>query len=102
MININELKEVLKEFKIEIIKGVMEAMEKPKSKRLKIEDHNLRTMTEACEFFNTSRTTIYYWMNEKKLPSLKKGKQLYFRKCDLEDFRDKNFKFNERFQKTHY
>src|SRR5205085_8439297 len=43
----------------------------------------LMTIQEAAEFLNLAVTTVYGLTSRNELPSIKKGKRLYFSKSDL-------------------
>jgi excisionase family DNA binding protein len=42
------------------------------------------TIDEACLFLNLAKPTIYSLTSKRKIPFIKKGKKLYFKKMDLE------------------
>ncbi|HOZ51409.1 MAG TPA: helix-turn-helix domain-containing protein [Chitinophagaceae bacterium] len=49
----------------------------------KVEDFYMNTK-EACNFLNLAKPTIYSLTSKRKIPFIKKGKKLYFKKADLE------------------
>jgi excisionase family DNA binding protein len=44
------------------------------------------TVQEASEFLNLAKQTLYGFTSKNEIPFLKKGKKLYFRKSDLEEW----------------
>lgn len=49
------------------------------------QDRNL-SISEASEFLNLAKQTLYGFTSKNEIPFLKKGKKLYFRKSDLEEW----------------
>ena len=47
------------------------------------QDKNL-TISEASEFLNLAKQTLYGFTSKNEIPFIKKGKKLYFKKSDLE------------------
>ena len=43
-------------------------------------------ISEACEFLNLAKQTLYGFTSKNEIPFIKKGKKLYFRKTDLEQW----------------
>lgn len=49
---------------------------------------------DASEFLKVSKFTIYYYTNHKMIPYFKKGKRIYFKRTDLENFiMDEKYKY---------
>ena len=44
----------------------------------------LLSITEASEYLNLAKQTLYGYTSINKIPFIKKGKKLYFRKSDLQ------------------
>lgn len=42
------------------------------------------SISEACEFLNLAKQTLYGFTSKNEIPFIKRGKKLYFRKSDLE------------------
>lgn len=71
----NEFKELIKDSVSEIL------TENATNKK----DQNFYlNIKEACDFLNLARPTIYSLTSKRKIPFIKKGKKLYFKKSDLE------------------
>ncbi len=72
-----------------IIKGVKEEFEKlvkqPQQQTKKEEDKYL-SVKEACEFLKCSTTKLWRLRKEKKLNSYKSGRNILFKKNELEEF----------------
>ncbi|MFM7023096.1 MAG: helix-turn-helix domain-containing protein [Flavobacteriales bacterium] len=57
--------------------------EQPKTENNKTEFFNLK---EAAAFLKLAGQTIYGFTSKRKIPFLKRGKKLYFKKSDLENW----------------
>jgi len=53
---------------------------------LEVENDNLLSVQEAAEFLHLSVPTIYGLVSNSKLPTMKKGKRLYFSKQELTEW----------------
>lgn len=70
------------EFK-ELIKNSMSELLTENSTGKRVEDFYMN-IKEACHFLNLAKPTIYSLTSKRKIPFIKKGKKLYFKKVDLE------------------
>lgn len=46
--------------------------------------NDILTLTEACEYLNLAKQTLYGFTSKNEIPFIKRGKKLYFKKSDLE------------------
>ena len=46
----------------------------------------LLTMEQACEFLNLAKQTLYGFTSKRIIPFSKRGKKLYFKKSELEEW----------------
>ncbi len=46
----------------------------------------LLTVEQACEFLNLAKQTLYGFTSKRIIPFLKRGKKLYFKKSELEEW----------------
>ncbi len=46
----------------------------------------LLTVEQACEFLNLAKQTLYGFTSKRLIPFLKRGKKLYFKKTELEEW----------------
>ena len=54
--------------------------------KVKQEGKEFLTIGEACNFLNIAKQTMYGYTSKDTIPFIKKGKQLYFRKSELEEW----------------
>lgn len=47
---------------------------------------SILSLTEACNYLNLAKQTIYGFTSKRLIPFIKKGKKLYFKKSDLEEW----------------
>jgi excisionase family DNA binding protein len=73
-----------REFK-EFLKESMNEILNEKNSRNKSEDVYIN-LKDACEFLNLAKPTIYTLTSKRLIPFIKKGKKLYFKKSDLENW----------------
>lgn len=50
---------------------------------LPTQDEDFLTITEAAEWMNLSKQTLYQKTSKNEIPYLKKGKRIYFQKSEL-------------------
>jgi hypothetical protein len=50
------------------------------------------TTSDICNQFKINKTTLDYWRNTKKVPSIKRGRCFYFNLNDIEEFINKSVK----------
>lgn len=48
------------------------------------EPDKMMSLKEAAIFLNLAQQTVYGFTSKQQIPFIKKGKKLYFRKCELE------------------
>jgi excisionase family DNA binding protein len=48
------------------------------------------TLDEACKFLNLAKQTIYGFTSKNEIPFIKRGKKLYFKKEELENWLTQN------------
>jgi excisionase family DNA binding protein len=51
-----------------------------------IPDNSLLTVGEGAQFLSISVSTLYGWVYQRRIPFVKIGRALRFRRCDLENF----------------
>jgi len=44
------------------------------------------TIDEACKFLNLAKQTLYGFTSKNEIPFIKRGKKLYFKKDDIENW----------------
>lgn len=76
-LSIQELKDLFKESMREALQERSPAEPAPSA---------LLSFTEATHFLKIAGPTLYGYTSRRKIPFLKKGKKLYFRRSDLEDW----------------
>ena len=47
---------------------------------------SILSLTEACKYLNLAKQTVYGFTSKRLIPFIKKGKKLYFKKSDLEEW----------------
>lgn len=79
-ISADEFQKRLDESVLKAIKSVMQEKEKPAKE--------IMTVKEVAEFLNKKESTIYSYTHFKKIPHYKKGKSLFFKRSEIEKWRD--------------
>ena len=72
------------EFK-ELIKNSVSEILTENATGKKVQDFFLN-VKEACSFLNLAKPTIYSLTSKRQIPFMKKGKKLYFKKSELEQW----------------
>lgn len=60
--------------------------QQPSKRKEDTEEKELLNLEQAAEFLSVSRSTIYSFVSQKKIPHMKKGKRLYFSKVTLREW----------------
>jgi excisionase family DNA binding protein len=74
-----ELSEIIKKAVSESINSQL-----PDQKQIKYSDY--LTITEASEYLHLALPTLYGFTSKNEIPFIKKGKKLYFKKVDLDNW----------------
>lgn len=48
--------------------------------------NDILTLSEACEYLNLAKQTLYGFTSKNDIPFIKRGKKLYFKKSELENW----------------
>jgi excisionase family DNA binding protein len=75
-VNIHELEAIIEG-------AVRKALKANLATKSSTSDREMITVPQAAEFLHLSVPTIYGLLHRRELPSLKRGKRVYFKKADL-------------------
>lgn len=69
-----------------LIKESVKTAFKEHDSKLQEPEKQFLTIDEACEYLNLAKQTLYGYTSKHEIPFIKKGKKLYFKKDDLENW----------------
>lgn len=56
------------------------------SKVLQVGSPEILNLNQATEYLSLSKSTLYKFTSQREIPHFKKGKKIYFRKSELDDW----------------
>ncbi|MBI4444319.1 MAG: helix-turn-helix domain-containing protein [Acidobacteria bacterium] len=55
-------------------------------------ESELMTIDQAARYLSIAKPTLYHWVSDRRIPFVKMGRLVRFRRCDLDRFILKNLR----------